>query len=46
MALLDLLKEKKKETKVGIHPFASEEDSFKYLYCFGLGVLAAGNDKI
>lgn len=46
MALLDLLKEKKNETKVGIHPFVSEDDSFKYLYCFGLGVMAVGSQRV
>lgn len=46
MALLDLLKEKKNETKVGIHPFVSEDDTFKYLYCFGLGVLVAGSERV
>lgn len=46
MALLDLLKEKKNETKVGIHPFVSEDDSFKYLYCFGLGVMVAGSERV
>lgn len=45
MDLLSFLKTKKRETITYSHPFAYSDSSFKYLYCFGIGVLALGHMK-
>lgn len=46
MDLLGFLKEKKGvPNQIEPHPFAYTNNSFKYLYCFGLGVLACGHMK-
>lgn len=46
MALLDFLKEKKKEIQMGIHPLEAESDEFKYLYCFGLATSFCQNEQV
>ncbi len=46
MALLDFLKEKKNEIQLGIHPLATEDDEFKYLYCFGLATSFCLNEQL
>lgn len=45
--LLKILNEKKDEEDrdIKVHPLAYKNHAFKYLYCFGLGVLAMGNMK-
>lgn len=45
MDLLNFLKMKKREINTYSHPFAYTDSTFKYLYCFGLGVLALGHMK-
>lgn len=45
MDILGFLKEKKGESIIDAHPFAYYNHAFKYLYCFGLGVLACGHMK-
>ncbi|ROR28185.1 parallel beta helix pectate lyase-like protein [Mobilisporobacter senegalensis] len=45
MDLLNLLKVQKCDTITNSHPFAYADASFKYIYCFGLGVLALGHMK-
>lgn len=43
---MDLLKFiKEKNSNQTVHPFAYRDINFKYLYCFGLGVLACGSMK-
>ncbi|BCN30251.1 right-handed parallel beta-helix repeat-containing protein [Anaeromicropila herbilytica] len=45
MDLFGFLKEKKTEENIIIHPFVHTEHTFKYLYCFGIGVLTCGHMK-
>ncbi|WP_167957378.1 right-handed parallel beta-helix repeat-containing protein [Anaerosporobacter faecicola] len=47
MDILEYLKKKNNgfDSDEIIHPFAYKDNTFKYNYCFGLGVLAYGNVK-
>lgn len=45
MDLIGFLREKKSELNSEEHPFAYTDSTFKYIYCFGLGVLSYGNMK-
>lgn len=43
--LLGFLKDKVNEDRYEVHPYAYMNNTFKYLYCFGLGVLSCGHMK-
>ncbi len=45
MDLLSFLIGKKNETTESNHPFTYYDNNFRYIYCFGLGVLACGHMK-
>ncbi len=45
MDILDYLKKRQSELEVISHPIAGKDENFKYLYCFGLGVMALGHMK-
>lgn len=45
MDLLSFIKEKHNSNNQVVHPFAYRDVNFKYLYCFGLGVVACGSMK-
>ncbi len=45
MDILDYLKKRQSELEYISHPMADRDESYKYLYCFGLGVMAVGNMK-
>lgn len=45
MDLLGFLKEKKGELSPVTHPYTYSDSTFKYLYCFGIGVMTLGHMK-
>jgi len=45
MDILEYLKKRQSELEYKSHPVADKDESFKYLYCYGLGVMAVGNLK-
>jgi hypothetical protein len=45
MDILGFLSEKTIDTNQVTHPFAYKDNKFKYLYCFGLGVMSYGHMK-
>lgn len=45
MEFIDFFRDKSVEKNKIVHPFVDTNYTFKYLYCFGLGVLACGHMK-
>lgn len=45
MDILEYLKKRQSELEYVGHPMSERDENFKYLYCFGLGVMAVGNMK-
>lgn len=45
MDILEYLKKRQSELEYNSHPMADKDEGFKYLYCYGLGVMAVGNLK-
>lgn len=45
MDILSFLKEKKNEVSLTAHPYTNKDNDFKYIYCFGLGIMACGHMK-
>ena len=45
MDILEYLKKRQSELEYKSHPMSDRDESFKYLYCYGLGVMAVGNLK-
>lgn len=45
MDILEYLKKRQSELEYKSHPMADKDEGFKYLYCYGLGVMAVGNLK-
>lgn len=45
MDILEYLKKRQSELEYKSHPMADQDEGFKYLYCYGLGVMAVGNLK-
>ena len=45
MDILEYLKKRQSELEYKSHPVADQDERFKYLYCYGLGVMAVGNLK-
>lgn len=45
MDILEYLKKRQSELEYKSHPMSDKDDGFKYLYCYGLGVMAVGNLK-
>lgn len=45
MDILEYLKKRQSELEYKSHPMSDKDESFKYFYCYGLGVMAVGNLK-
>lgn len=45
MDILEYLKKRQSELEYKSHPMSDKDEGFKYLYCYGLGVMAVGNLK-
>lgn len=45
MDILEYLKKRQSELEYNNHPISDKDENFKYLYCYGLGVMAIGNMK-
>ena len=43
MDILEYLKKRQSELEYKGHPMSEKDEGFKYLYCYGLGVMAVGN---